>query len=207
MLLALIAQGIGYGFTAGTSPGPLQSYLINATLNYGWRKSIFIIFSPLVADGPIILLMTFLLKDLPAEIKQLIQIAGGVFVLWIALGAWRQFNNQTTTPHNPPVPVPQRGIFPQAVVINALSPGPYIFWGTVTGPLLIKGLAESFLHAAAFLLAFYGTFLSLLAAWVLVFDRLRRVDERFTRLILRVTIGVLVVLGGALILQGLGFSA
>ncbi len=92
----------------------------------------------------------------------------------------------------------------RAVLMNFLSPGPYIAWSTFNGALLLQGLEQSPIHAAAFLIAFYGTFLSILALIVLVFDRLRRLDERITRAALRLTLVILVAFGLLLILQGLG---
>ncbi len=85
-----------------------------------------------------------------------------------------------------------------------LSPGPYIFWATLNGPLLVRGLNESLFSGLGFLLGFYGTFITILGVYVLVFDRLRRIDERVTRGIILLTLVVMVVFGGWLIVQGLG---
>jgi threonine/homoserine/homoserine lactone efflux protein len=208
-MLALIAQGIGYGFTAGTSPGPFQGLLINLTLSHGWRKSIGVIFAPLIADIPIILLMTFLLKDLPPQIKQLLQLVGGLFLLWIAWSAYKRFSSSANPVADVAASSEGRALnkpLAQGVMMIFLSPGPYIYWGTVTGPLLVKGLDQSLLHGVGFLLGFYVTFLSILASWVVVFDRMRRLDARIIRTILLLTIGILVALGLSLIWQGLGFG-
>ena len=83
-MLGLIVQGISFGFAAGTSPGPLQTFIISVTLSRGWRRGIVITFAPLITDAPIIFLMTVLLNELPNEIIRAIQIVGGVFVLWLA---------------------------------------------------------------------------------------------------------------------------
>lgn len=40
-----------------------------------------------------------------------------------------------------------------------ISPGPYLFWLTVTGPILLSALRISTLNTAAFLLGFYGVFI------------------------------------------------
>lgn len=202
-MLALIAQGVGFGFAAGTSPGPLQSFIISTTLSRGWQRGIVIIFSPLLTDAPIILVMSFLLQQLPDGVARLIQIAGGVFVLWLAWGTWRSLRaGALIGPGQADTPYARRKTLMQAVGINFLSPGPYIFWGSVTGPILIEGLEHSIWHGAAFLASFYGTFLLILALLVLVFDRLRRIDERFTRAALLLAILVLVALGIGLIAQG-----
>lgn len=199
-MLNLISQGISLGFSAGAMPGPLQSYLISQTLANGWRKSIIVILSPLITDGPIILLAVVLLKQLPPELIRLIQVVGGLYLLWIAYGAWRRFRSGTTLDT---AAQPQSRTLSQGLAMNWLSPGPYIFWGTINGPLLLGALQLSVWHGVAFMLAFYGTFLGILALYVIVFDRLRRLDERFTRAIFLVTLAVLVVFGLSLVLQGL----
>jgi threonine/homoserine/homoserine lactone efflux protein len=199
-MLNLISQGISLGFSAGAMPGPLQSYLISQTLANGWRKSIIVIFSPLITDGPIILLAVVLLKQLPPELIRLIQVIGGLYLLWIAYGAWRRFRSGVSLDT---ASQPQTRTLSQGLMMNWLSPGPYIFWGTINGPLLIGAMQLSIWHGVAFMLAFYGTFLGILALYVIVFDRLRRLDERFTRIIFLVTLVVLVVFGISLVLQGL----
>lgn len=197
-----MARGVSLGFAAGALPGAFQSYIIGTTLLHGWRRGLLVIFAPLVVDGPIILVVVFLLGQLSAEAIRLIQAAGGLFLLYIAWGTWRSLragaglsldaaSSGTGT---------ARSIFGRGLVMNALSPGPYIFWGTVTGPLLLGALEQSALHAVAFLVSFYGTFLAMLALIVLVFDRVRRLDERVTRALLWLMLAVLVVFGVTLLL-------
>jgi len=204
-MLALIAQAIGYGFVAGTSPGPLQSFLVSTTLNYGWRRGLLVVIAPLLTDVPIIIVMVFLLEQLPDLLLNLIQIVGGLFVLWLAWGTWGDVRQgMAITPVTDEVGLSGRGILWRAMTMNYLSPGPYVFWGSVTGPLLREALEQSVWHVGGFLLAFYGTFLLILMVWVVVFDRLRQVNPQVTRAVLTVTVLVLAVLGLVLIMQGLG---
>lgn len=201
-MLGFIVQGIGFGFTAGTSPGPLQTFIISTTLSYGWRRGLFTIFAPLVTDVPIILVMTFMLDVLPPVVVRIIQFAGGIFLIYLAYVTLRAIGNGITIgEERVTVPGTQRRTLLQAAGINALSPGPYLFWSTVTGPLLVDALNQSLWHALGLLLGFYGTFLATMALLVLAFDRLRRIDPRFTRFVLYVSVAVLAGLGGALIWQ------
>ena len=198
----LVSQGVSLGFSAGAMPGPFQSYLISSALAYGWRKSIGIIFAPLITDGPIILLTVFILQQIPDGFIQIVQIIGGLYLLWIAFRAWQRLRAGVTFDAEK-APTASRTMT-QGLLMNWLSPGPYLFWATINGPLLVQGLEQSAWHGLAFLLAFYGTFLGFLALYVLVFDRLRRLDEKITRAIFVLTIGVLVVFGLSLVAQGLG---
>lgn len=202
-MIALVTRGISLGFAAGALPGPFQSYIISTTLLQGWRRSLPVIVSPLVIDGPIILIVVFLLGQLPLQVIRLIQMAGGIFLLYIAWGTWRGLRAGTAvtpTEAGGGGAATVRGIFLRGLLMNALSPGPYLFWGTVTGPLLVQALSQSALHALAFLAAFYGTFLAMLALIVLLFDRVRRLDARITRALVWLTLAVLVIFGVTLIL-------
>jgi threonine/homoserine/homoserine lactone efflux protein len=200
-MFSFIAQGVSIGFSAGATPGPFLSYLISVTLALGWRRSIIVILTPLITDGPIILLMVFLLKQFPPQIIQVMQVGGGLYLLWIAYGVWKQFRAGNGLPSDAP---PQSRTLMQGLVMNWLSPAPYIFWATINGPLLIQALNLSVVHALAFMVAFYGTFLFFLALWVALFDWLRRLDRRVIRGIYLLILLVLVAFSLSLIGQGLG---
>jgi threonine/homoserine/homoserine lactone efflux protein len=200
----LIVGGVSLGFLAAVQPGAFQTYVINAALSLGWRRGIFAIFAPLIADIPIILVVVFVLGQVvPPTVKIVLRIVGGLFLLWLAFTTWRQLSAGFTIGGNVSQSAGQATL-KRAVLMILLSPGPYIAWSTFNGALLLQGLEQSPLHAAAFLAAFYVTFLFLLALIVVVFDRLRRLDERITRGVLRLTLFILVVFGLLLIVQGLG---
>ena len=204
-MLALVTRGITLGLTAGVLPGPLQTYIIQTTLTQGWRKALILVLSPLIADIPMIVLTVFVLAQFPPEFIRVIQIVGGLFVLWLAWGAWKQFRaGAMIGAGGEAITLSTRQLLARAIVVNLLSPGPYIFWSTVNGPLLVQGLRESVLHGAAFLIAFYGTFLGVLQALIAVFNRVRTLDARVTRALLLVITGLLVIFGASLIGQGLG---
>ncbi|MBL8118123.1 MAG: LysE family transporter [Anaerolineae bacterium] len=200
-MFELVSQGVSIAFAAGSIPGPFTTFLITKTLSQGWRKTIVAIFAPLISDIPIIFLSVVVLRQFPPEIIRFIQFAGGVFLLWLAYGIWKQFRAGGTFQTNDPNP---RKTLSQALVMNWLSPGPYIFWATINGPLLVQGLNQSVWAGAAFLAAFYGTFLGILGAYVIIFDRLGRIDARITRAIFMVTLVIMVVFALRLIGEATG---
>ena len=205
-----VSQGVSIAFAAGAQPGPFTSFLIGRTLATGWRKSIILALTPLVTDVPIILVAVVVLKQFPPELIRGIQLVGGLYLLWIAYGSWRQYRagKASFKPEaNAPEGESTAKTLAQGAVMGWVSPGPYIFWATINGPLLIQGLNESVGMGIAFLLAFYGTFIGILSVYVLVFDRLRRIDERVTRGIFLLTLIVMVLFGLRLIGQGLGVIA
>ena len=136
-----IIQGIVYGFAAAAQPGPLQTYIISQAITKGWKKSLYNAFAPLVSDAPIIVLCLLVLRRLPDAFQKILYIAGGLFVLYLAYGAyksWRDFESQLSIWDTDA----KQSVFKTALV-NLLAPGAYIFWSLVTGPILIAGWREN----------------------------------------------------------------
>lgn len=82
--LALLVQGAALGLTAASSPGTFQTYLITQTLSRGWRNGAVVALAPLLSDPPIILLVLFLLNNLPPLLTQGISLIGGGFAIYLA---------------------------------------------------------------------------------------------------------------------------
>ncbi len=211
MLQEFIAPALSFGISATVIPGPLIAYLVNTTLTQGWRKALLILLAPLLTDAPIILLMTFFLGQMPAEILKLIQLSGGCLLLYIAWGALKHYQSgnlitlASTTPESNNQQNP-RQILLTAILMNLLSPGPWLFWATVNGPLLLQALQFSTAHALAFLLAFYGTLLAGFSGWILLFHHLRRVRIEYLRYIILATVLLLLWFGIGLITAALGIA-
>lgn len=204
-MLGLVGQSIGFGFSAGVNPGPLQTFLISTTLSRGWRNGMVVTFAPIISDAPIVLMMTVLLHNIPDSAARVIQIIGGLFLLWLAWNTWKALRAGHLIGGEASVDptLGSRRTLAQAVAMNMLNPNPYIYWGTVTGPILIAGLEESVWYGVAFLVGFYGVFWCINVVIVLAFDRLRRLDETLTRNALLLSILVLAVLGVVLLSQGI----
>ena len=65
--------------------------------------------------------------------------------------------------------------------MNALSPGPYLFWATISGPILIAGWRASPALGLAFLQGFYAALVGGMALFVLVAGLTGRIDPRLNR--------------------------
>jgi threonine/homoserine/homoserine lactone efflux protein len=184
-MLFYLLQGIGYGFAAAVQPGPFQTYVISHTLTKGWRQSLLIAFAPLVSDGPIIALCFFVLSQVPIWFQNFLYIAGGLFILNLAYGAytsWKNFDaNITNTTSGA-----QQSILKGALMIM-ISPGPYIYWSLVTGPILLKGWRETPVHGLGFLAAFYVTVILGLTAIILVFGKARELGPKLSRFLIGVS--------------------
>ena len=188
-----ILQGIGYGFAAGVQPGPLQTYIISQTLLKGWRRTLPAAFAPLLSDGPIIAICLFVLSQVPGWLQRILFIAGGLFVLYLAYGAYQTWKN-----FDPNLPPPESGTqqsILKAALVNTLNPNPYIFWTLVTGPILLAGWRKTPVYGFGFLLGFYGTFILSLAAMIFIFGTMRQLGPKINRILLGFSAVALVFFG------------
>ncbi len=151
---AFLIQGIGLGFAAAVQPGPFQAYLISRTLSRGWRRTLPAALAPLVSDGPIIVLCLFVLSRVPLWFQRFLYLAGGLFVLDLAYGAFRAWADI-------------RGVPPRMKGGEADRPArrpdecrqyqPYLYWSLVTGPILLNGWRTAPANGIVFLAGFYAT--------------------------------------------------
>ena len=184
MLLYLI-QGIGYGFAAASQPGPFQAFLVSQSLTRGWKRALPGALAPLVSDGPIILLCVLVLSQLPDWLQQVMYILGGLFVLYLAYGAYKSWRDYDETIAHPELSGQQTIL--KAALTNAISPGAYLFWMFITGPLLVQGWRETPVHGLALLVGFYATLISGLAVIIVIFGSAARLGPKLNRALLGIS--------------------
>ncbi len=180
-----LLQGVGYGLAAASQPGPFQTYLISQTLTRGWKRTLPAALAPLVSDGPIILICVLVLSQVPVWMQRILYIAGGSFILYLAYGtynSWKNFDSRL-----PSIETGTQQSILKAALMNALSPGPYIFWTLVTGPILLKGWRETPVNGIGFLIGFYVTLISSLAALILIFGTAVKLGPKFNRMLLGIS--------------------
>jgi threonine/homoserine/homoserine lactone efflux protein len=184
-MLPYILQGIGYGFAAAVQPGPFQTYMISQTLTKGWKRSLLIAFSPLVSDGPIIALCLLVLNQVPAWLLRFLYITGGLFVLYLAYGAYTSWENFDLDKLSVQAGN-QKSILKGALMIM-ISPGPYVYWTLVTGPVLLRGWRESPILGLGFLAGFYVTVTLGLIAIILLFGKARELGPKVNRALIGIS--------------------
>ena len=197
-----LIQGIGYGFAAAAQPGPFQAYLISQTLSNGWRRTLPAALAPLISDGPIIVLTLVVLSHVPVWFQRFLYIAGGLFILYLAYSAfvaWRNFDEAGVVTHSG-----SRQSAVRAAMMNALSPGPYLYWSLVTGPILLAGWRKAPVNGIGFLVSFYATIVLSLIAIIVVFGTARRFGPKVNRVFVGVSAIALASFGLYQLSLGLG---
>ncbi|MFL7894389.1 MAG: LysE family translocator [Anaerolineales bacterium] len=200
-LLTFFLQGAALGLTAAITPGTFQTYLIAESLSSGFRRSAPIAFAPLISDIPIIFFSLLILNQLPAYFLRAISLVGGLFALYLA---WRIFSSwRSGTAVHIDDEQPEKGSLRRGVIANFLTPGPYLFWTLLSGPILLEAGRQSIGFAASFLFGFYGMMVSSLLGIALLISQARRLGSHVVRGMLLVSCIILVIFAGILITQGL----
>jgi threonine/homoserine/homoserine lactone efflux protein len=202
-MFAYILQGLGYGLTAAAQPGPFQTFVLSQALKRGWRRALPVALAPLISDGPIIALALVVLTRVPDWLQQALNVVSGLFILYLAWGAYRSWRS-----YNPGALVEAAsgshlvGVL-KAVLINAVSPGPYIFWSLITGPILSAGWREAPANGLGFLAGFYAAMVGTLSGLIVLFGTARQLGPAVNRALLGISAIALTGFGIYQLWQGL----
>jgi len=151
-MLHFLISGTLLGLSAGFAPGPLLTLVISETLRHGMRSGIKVALAPILTDLPIIFLTLFLLSKLSSFniILGIISICGGCLVLHMGYGGIR---TQGITVELEP---PNENSLRKGIIVNALSPHPYLFWISIGGPITLRAYQEHPVAALGFMICLYA---------------------------------------------------
>ncbi len=192
-MLSYLIFGIVYAFAAAVQPGPLQTYIISQTLKKGWRSTLPTAFAPVISDGPILILVLFLLSTIPDNFIVILRIGGGLFLLYLgyrAFKSWQEFDADETISNESS----QQTLF-KAVFINLLNPAPYLGWSLIMGPLFLEGWRIEPSYGIALIIGFYLTMILSLAGIIILFGFARKLGPKVSKILLGISAVVLFVFG------------
>lgn len=203
-LYTFLGAGVILGLSAGFSPGPLLTLVVSQTLRHGAREGIKVALAPLLTDLPIILASFFILQHFAHSETLLggISLVGGAFVLHLAVDSFRARPLSAELPQQAPRSL-GRG-----VLVNFLSPHPYLFWMTVGAPLMVKACTRAPLASVAFAAGFYTCLVGAKVLLALLSGRCRAViSGRVHEVLLRFLGVLLLIFAGLLIREGVQLLA
>jgi len=153
LLRVYLLSGLLLGLSAGLAPGPLLTLVVSETMRHGSRAGMRVALAPLITDLPIIFLSILAVEQLSRfqPLLAAISCLGGLVVLFLAYQIIRTPGINEIQAELAPIPRSLR----KGVVVNLLSPHPWLFWFSVGAPLLIKAATESLAAAAGFVTIFY----------------------------------------------------
>jgi len=150
-MINYILSGILLGLSAGFAPGPLLTLVVSETLQHGTRAGIKIALAPIITDLPIILLTVFILGKLAGFdfVMAGISFLGSLVVLIMG------FTNLQVKGVKINPEAPKNNSLVKGIVVNLLSPHPYLFWLGVGAPILLKAADFNLAAAIGFVGVFY----------------------------------------------------
>ena len=173
-----------------------MAYLVNQTLAMGFRKTWMAAFAPLISDGPIIIAALLVLTQMPAWLQRSLNLASGAFILYLAWNAFKQWRS-FVSPDQVALANGRQSLF-KAALMNTLNPMPYIYWGLVTGPILLTGWRENPVNGFCFLAGFYIVMIGGLLTILALFSAARNLGSQVSRALLGFSV---FALGGFGLLQ------
>jgi threonine/homoserine/homoserine lactone efflux protein len=200
--IAYLTMGAVFGLTAGISPGPLLTLVISETLRHNKTEGVKIAVSPLITDIPIVLLTIFILSKMASSdiVLGIISILGGIFIAYLGYDSIKSKGIEIDIQNLKPKSI-RKGI-----IVNMLSPHPYIFWLMVGAPVTVRAYQASPIAAFAFIIAFYVLLVGSKVGIALLVDRSRALLKNKAFIwTLRILGLVLMILAILLIKEGLGY--
>ena len=140
--------GLGLGVGAGLAPGPLLALVVTTSLARGFGAGLRVALSPLVTDSIMIAVSVPLVRELPARAAGALGVVGGLYVVWLGIEALREESMALETDDGPD---PLR----RGVLVNLLSPHPWLFWLTVGGSVVVSAWQEAPPAAVGFVVTFF----------------------------------------------------
>lgn len=198
-MIAALILGAGFAFSAAVQPGPLQAFLLARVAATGWRSTLPAALAPLLSDGPIALLALLVLGQMPLTVQQGLRAAGGLLLIYLAWVTFRQWR----APEAVEVRVSAPRTLLDATLVNLLNPHPYLGWTLILGPSVVTAWHRDPSHAVGLVVAFYGTMMVSLAAFIALAGTAQLLGERVMHTLVGVAAVVLAGLGVFLVVSAL----
>ncbi len=146
-----LMMGLVLGLSAGLAPGPLLTLVVSETLAHDVRAGIKVALAPIITDLPIVVVTLMVLAKL-SDFKVVlgcISLIGGMVIMKMGIGGLRTAGVTLDMENKAPKSLSK------GVLVNILSPHPYLFWISVGGPTVTRAWEIAPGAAVGFVSFFY----------------------------------------------------
>ncbi|MGH9468968.1 MAG: LysE family transporter [Terriglobia bacterium] len=167
--MKLLILGAGMGIVGGLVPSPLHLIALTQVGLNRWRRAIMILIGPpLLIDGALLVLMLFFFRFVPHHIAHAVAYAGGVILLLMGSYSLYEMRRKSREEIEKSQSLTYVSVI-AASLAELTSPGTWIYWLTIAGPILAQGKITGYLHVAPFfaggLVGYYGA--AVFSVWLL----------------------------------------
>lgn len=174
--------GVGLGWGAGISPGPLMMLVASSALKEGTIAGLKASLAPVFTDGPVLLIALATTTRLPSSVQTGMLAVGAAYLFVLGVGELRGL--RTAGDRLLSSGGGSYSGFWKAVAVNWTSPHVWMFWFTVGAPKVAG--APSGAQAGAFLIGFYLLLIGvkMTIAWIIGSRAHRLSDRAYRRMVM-----------------------
>lgn len=167
--MRLLLIGAGLGIVGGLIPSPLHLISVAQVALRRWRRALLILIGPpLFIDAALLVVTLFFFRYVPQNIARYVAYAGGILLLILGAISLREMRHKHGGSSSTSEGVTTASVI-GASLAEVTSPGTWVYWLTLAGPVLAEGRHEGYLHVAPFfaggLLGYYGS--AVTSVWLL----------------------------------------
>jgi hypothetical protein len=169
--MELLILGAGMGIVGGLVPSPLHMIALSQVALGRWGRAMKVLIgAPLLVDGCLLLITCLFYRFIPPGIAHYVAYVGGAALIGFA--SYSLWQLRFKTPHEMAESTTlSYASLSVALLAEVASPGTWVYWLTVAGPILAEGRQRGYAHVVPFflggLVGFYGAalFTLCLLAW------------------------------------------
>ena len=167
----LLILGAGMGIVGGLVPSPLHMIALSQVALGRWGRAINVLIgAPLAVDGCLLLITCLFYRFIPSGIAHYVAYIGGTALIGFASYSLWEMHGKTQNEMANSASLSYASVS-VALLAEVASPGTWVYWLTVAGPILAESRKSGYAHVVPFflggLLGFYGAaiFTLCLLAW------------------------------------------
>ncbi len=156
----LLIIGVGMGIVGGVVPSPLHMIALSEVALGHWARALRVLIgAPLLIDGCLLLVTLFFFRFIPAGIAHYVAYFGGASLVGFA--TYSLWELRTKTHHQMAESTALNyASLSVALFAEVASPGTWVYWLTIAGPLLAEGRQKGYGRVVPFfvggMVGFYG---------------------------------------------------